>query len=167
MTHRMRRRRWTQFSLRAALVAMSAVCMGLGWSVHQARRQREAIHELHRLHVAVLYHPESDARRERVDPGAVERLLGMAYRESVDYVGFQHAQQLFDDPRGMERALALLVRLSGLKRLNLEGMPVSDDDLGCLRSLVGLRKLNLMYTQISDAGVAGLRGALPDCEILR
>ncbi len=161
-------RRWTQFSLRAALVSMTVVCMWLGGSVHQARRQREAIDELHRLRVAVLYHhPESSARRELIDAGAAERLLGMAYRESVDYVGFQHAQRLFDDPREMERALALLGRLRGLKRLNLEGMPVSDGDLGCLRSLVGLRKLNLMYTQVSDAGVARLRGALPACEILR
>lgn len=160
-------RRWTQFSLRAALVSMSVVCMWLGWSVHQARRQREAIAELHRLHVAVLYqHPELNAHRELIDPGAAERLLGMAFRESVDYVGFQHAQRLVDDPLRLERALALLGRLRGLKRLNLEGMPLTDDDLGCLRSLAGLRKLNLMDTRVSAAGVARLRSALPDCEIL-
>ena len=37
------RRRWLQFSLRSALLLMTAACIWLGWRVARERRVKEAI----------------------------------------------------------------------------------------------------------------------------
>lgn len=161
------KRRWMQFSIGTALACLTLLCAWLAWQVEQARRQREAIAELHKLHVAVLYREPSSGRGEPFDGGISQQGLGLAFRESVDYVGFQHAHRLFDDPQDRARALSLLHHLQGLKRLSLEGMPVTDDELLSLKRLTGLRKVNLMYTAVTDAGAVELRKALPHCEIMR
>lgn len=160
-------RRWLQFSLRTILLLLAALSVWLACCVNQARRQREAITELHQLHVAVLYRQPGTRSNEQWHASVAQRLFGVAFREPVEYVGFQHASRLMDDPRNVERALSLLRQLRGLQRLNLEGMPVGDRSLHELEQLVDLRMLNLMYTHVSDAGAAKLRKALPDCQIIR
>lgn len=159
--------RWMQFTLRSLLVGVSVFCAWLAWHVELARRQREAINELHELHVAVLYRDPGAGGSERGDWGFAKRLFGMAYREPVEYIGLQHAHEMFHDPQRLERALSLLPHLRGLKWLSLEGMPITDTRLASLKPLTGLRKLNLTYTSVTDAGVAELRQALPNCEIVR
>jgi hypothetical protein len=159
------RHRWAQFSARTMLACVAVICVWLASRVEQSRRQREAIAELHKLHVAVLYREPGTARDERLDGG--ERLLGLAFRETVDYVGFQHAARLFHDPQSRAKALSLLPHLRGLKRLSLEGMPVTDQELLSLKRLTDLQKVNLTYTDVTDAGAAELQRALPNCQIVR
>lgn len=159
------KRRWMQFSIGTMLIGLTTLCVWLASQVGQARRQRDAITELHKFHVAVLYR-EPDAGQP-LDGGGGQELLGLTFREPVDYVGFQHAHRLFADPQARATALSLLQHLRGLKRVSLEGMPVTDKELMSLTGLTGLRKLNLMYTEVTDAGVAELHQALPHCEIMR
>ncbi len=154
-----------QFSLRATLVVVTVLCAWLGWHVEQARRQHEAIDELHKLHVAVLYREPGAGPSDK--PAHTARLFGMAYREPVEYVGLHHSHDMFHDPSHIEKALSLLPHLRGLKSLSLEGLPITDKDLVKLKSLTGLRKLNLMYTSVTDTGIAELRQALPKCQITR
>jgi hypothetical protein len=91
----------------------------------------------------------------------------MAYQEPVEYVGLQHSHEMFHDRQRIDRALSLIAHLRGLTRLSLEGLPITDQELSCLKLITSLRKLNLMYTEVSDAGVAELHQALPRCEIVR
>lgn len=161
------KRRWIQFSFGTMLTCLTLFCVWLAWQVEQARLQRKAITELHKLRVAVLYREPGSALSEPFAGGVRQQLLGMAYRDPVDYVGFQHAHKLFDDPQARAMALSLLHHLRGLKRVSLEGMPVTDKELTALSRLTGLQKLNLMYTEVTDAGIAELRKALPSCEIMR
>jgi hypothetical protein len=163
----MPRRRWTQFSLGTLFVGVTALCLWLAWCVERARRQRIAVAEFRKLHVAVMYSDPGAGRGGRRTAGWGERVLGAAYREPVDYIGFQHAHRLFNEPERVEKVLSLLVDIRGPKRLNLEGLPITDDHLIWLKPLVDLQKLNLMYTDVSDAGVAQLRQTLPNCQIVR
>jgi hypothetical protein len=161
------KRRWVQFSLGTMLTCLTLFCTWLGWQVERARRQREAITELHKLHVAVLYCAPGPGRSASLDDGVGLQVLGLAFREPVDYVGFQLAHKLFDDAQSRAKALSLLNYLRGLKRVSLEGMPVTDNELMPFTRLTGLQRLNLMYTEVTDAGVAALRKAVPKCEIMR
>jgi hypothetical protein len=158
------RRRWMQFSLGTLFAGVTGLCLWLACSVDQARRQRTAVAELHKLHIAVMYGaPPTDRRGGRWK----ELLLGATYREPVEYIGFQHARGLLEEREQVEQALALLADLPGLKRLSLEGVPVTDKDIVWLKPLATLQKLNLRYTDITAAGVADLQRALPDCEIVQ
>lgn len=160
------KRRGVQFSLGTMLACLTLLCTWLGWQVEQARRQREAITELHKLHVAVLYRAPGPSGSASLNGGVGQQLLGLAFREPVDYVGFQHAHKLFYDAQSRARALSLLRHLRGLRRVSLEGMPVTDQELMPFTGVSGLQKLNLMYTEVTDAGVVALRKALPKCEII-
>jgi hypothetical protein len=160
------KRRWTQFSLATVFALVTALCVWLAWCVDRARRQQDAIDELHRLHVAVMYRDIGSSTRQP-GVGFGERLFGAAYREPVEYVGFQHSRLSFGDQPRVARAMSLLAELRGLKRLSLAGMPVTDNELEYLKPLAELQKLDLMYTDVSDAGVAELRQVLPECQIVR
>lgn len=158
------RRRWLQFSLGTLFAGVTGLCLWLACCVDQARRQRTAVAELHKLHVAVMYGARQPDGR---DARWKELLLGATYREPVEYIGFQHSRGLFEEPERIEKALALLADLRGLQRLSLEGAPVADKDLVWLKPLGTLQKLNLRYTDVTAAGAADLQRALPDCEIVR
>jgi hypothetical protein len=54
--------------------------------------------------------------------------------------------------------LESLARLPALKKLNLSGSNVTDDDLQALKGLTGLQVLYVGTTEIGDAGVAHLAG---------
>lgn len=161
------KQRWMQFSIRAMLIAVTILCAWLSWQVEQARRQREAINELHKLHVAVLYRDPAAGRGEERNSGGATSLLGIAYREPVEYVGLHHAHEMFHDPQQIKKALSLLADLRGLKNLNMEGMPITDKDVMYLKRLTDLRKLNLSYTEVTNTGLAELQQALPNCQIMR
>lgn len=161
------KRRWMQFSLGTLLLVVAALCVWLAWHVELARRQREAVAELHKLHVAVLYRTPGLRDNGEQEPSWLRRVLGAAYREPVTYVGFRHAAKLQDEPQRIGQALALLAELRGLKSLNLGGLPVIDNDLIRLDSLAELRSLDVSYTEVTADGIAGLQQALPNCKIVR
>ncbi|HEV3344591.1 MAG TPA: hypothetical protein VG125_29715 [Pirellulales bacterium] len=139
----------------------------IAWRVEQARQQRLAVDEFRKLHVAVLYKDPKPGLSERRESDWYERLFGAAYREPVEYLGFQHSRQLMLEPQRARKALALLARIRGLRRLSLEGLPIGDSDLAWVKPLSGLRELNLRYTEVTNAGVAGLRQAIPNCSVIR
>lgn len=160
-------RRWGQFSLRTLLVGVALLSVAFAWQVDQARQQGLAVTELRKLHVAVLHKDPKPGFNGRRESDWEERLLGAAYREPVEYIGFQHSRQLMLDPERARKALALLAQLRGLRRLSLEGLPIGDVDLAWVKPLSELRELNVRYTQLTDAGVAELHHALPNCSIVR
>ena len=159
------KRRYLQFSLATLFVCVTACCVWLAWQVELARRQKEAVLELHKLHVAVIYRLPASVGVAHADRLA-KRLLGATYREPVEYVGFGSAHDLFHDQQALRRALSLLPRLRELRRLSLAGLPVTDNELDLLKPLADLTRLDLTYTDVSDAGVVELRRALPDCQIV-
>ena len=159
------KRRYLQFSLATLLMGLTACCVWLACQVDLARRQKEAVLELHKLHVAVIYHLPASvgvAHADRLAKG----LLGATYRDPIEYVGFGSAHDLFHDRQALRRALSLLPRLRELRRLSLAGLPVTDNELDLLKPLADLTRLDLTYTDVSDAGLVELRRALPDCQIV-
>lgn len=159
------KRRYLQFSLATLITGVTACCVWLAWQVELARRQKEAVLELHKLHVAVIYRLPTSATDARGDRLA-KRLLGAAYREPVEHVGFGSAHDLFHDQQALRRALAVLPRLRELRRLSLAGLPVTDNELDLLKALSDLTDLDVAYTDVTNAGVAELHRALPDCRII-
>ena len=59
--------------------------------------------------------------------------------------------------------LSPLAGLTTLKKLSLNGSPVSD--LSPVTSLSGLKSLSLYDTRVTKEGVAKFQEALPNCEI--
>jgi hypothetical protein len=97
----------------------------------------------------------------------LQRWLGTAHVESVEYVSSRHAKQLHLRPEEIKSALVLLGDLSSLQRLNLEGLPLADRDVIRIMSLTGLHELDLGYTGISESAFTRLQEALPQCRIIR
>jgi hypothetical protein len=59
--------RWVQFSLGTLFVGITVFSVWLAWQVELARRQKDAINELHKMHVAVLYRDPGSGRSESPD----------------------------------------------------------------------------------------------------
>lgn len=58
-------------------------------------------------------------------------------------------------------------KLAKLEMLLIDSNPITDDDLKLLKSLKNLSHLGLFETKVTDDGVAALKQALPNCQIIR
>ena len=70
-------------------------------------------------------------------------------------------------PKITDAGLVHLKGLANLQGLNLWDTEITDAGLVHLKGLSSLQLLDLSYTQITDAGVAGLKKALPNCDVLK
>ncbi|MGH7135323.1 MAG: hypothetical protein ACREHD_06255 [Pirellulales bacterium] len=66
-----------------------------------------------------------------------------------------------------DNSVALLQHHEQLEYLNLAGAKITDAAVAHAKTLTGLKRLDLRRTEVTAAGLAQLRKALPDCEILR
>jgi hypothetical protein len=124
---------------------------------------------------------------------AVEKLGGQVVRDDKDpakpvvaVTMPQYGKVTYADLKGLEALKGLksldlsscegltgaapgaLAMLKGLQTLNLDGTDVTDAGLKELAPLTGLKHVALYDCKdVTDAGVAGLKEALPDCEIAR
>jgi internalin A len=154
------RRRWRRLPVRLSVRALMALVLlaggGLGWVVHRAHVQRDAVAAIERAGGGVMYDwqfkdgiPDADGK-----PRAPKWLVD---RVGVDYFG-SPAYVIFTTGECRDEHLAPIGRLSRLERLDLMSSAVTDAGLVHLEGLTRLRTLDLAMTGISDAGLAHLRG---------
>jgi hypothetical protein len=64
-------------------------------------------------------------------------------------------------------ALAMLYRFRELRSLDLRDTQITDGGVRHIAALRRLEQLDIRGTRITDVGLQELRGALPNCEIIR
>lgn len=132
------RRRWLRFSLRGLLVAVTLVCIWLGWNVERKRRQQELISAIQELGGVVAY---------QTAPTPLDLFL-YGPREPIEVTLVSRSP-----PE------ALVGRLRGLKKLRsvrLRGAYVTDAGIAELGTMTGLETLELFYPFITDDSLAHL-----------
>ncbi len=171
--------RYLRFSLRGLIVVVLIIGGSLGWVVHRARVQREAVAAIEKAGGTVVYEgdsgrpiylPRKPASELRALSWLVKRvgvdyfdgvvrvaLTGKDSAAALSYIGdLPHLKSLFLDVPNLTDAD--LVNLKGLHELELLSLndKVSDAGMKHLKGLSGLGKLYLGRTRISDAGLAEL-----------
>jgi Leucine-rich repeat (LRR) protein len=171
-----------RFSVRAIIILVAVLGCWLGWTVHRARVQRDAVNALTRddgRGTVVWYDWEyNDGRhiRKAKPPGPrwlVER-VGVDYFGSVVRVFLsQHGSDadliqignldrlkelIFTQSSPTDTGLIQLEGLTRLTYLDLSKSGVSDVGIAHLKRLTGLQWLILKDCPISDAGLAEIRG---------
>lgn len=154
-------RRYLRFSVRGLIVFVLVIGVGLGWIVHSAHIQRDAVAAIKKAGGLTFY----DIPRTPVvswhEPSGWRTLVGVYI--GIDYVGHvSHVTFAPITPTGndadRQEALARVGDLGQLETLNVPGASVTDGDLARLDGLYRLQQLMLPSTQITDAGLAHLRG---------
>ncbi len=163
------RLRW---SLRASMVLIAILAMGLGWIVNEARAQREAVEVIRRAGGEVYYNWQVGAPNFTGSPDAgpkapawLLRLLG------VDYFG--HPFYVFaSGPKITDREIAAIGRLGRLEEVTLITPKMSGNGMNHLKVLTRLRSLRLIEGRMTDADLIGLEGlgnlktlSLTECSI--
>jgi hypothetical protein len=177
------RRPWwsyIRFSLRGLIVVVLVIGGSLGWIVHSARVQREAVAAIEKVRGYVVYERSSirpiplpgRSASELWAPRWLVRLVGVDYFDRVIHVALTHEDSAAALPRIRDlpqlRQLFLMVPgvtdaglvnvegLNGLEILGLNNSKVTDLGMKHLKGLSSLGSLYLDGTRISDAGLAEL-----------
>ncbi len=149
-------RKYLRFSLRSLLVLILLFAGWLGWIVHRARAQRDAVAAILKLQGTVKYDWERKDGRNLPNgkpwwPSWLVDLFGIDYFAHVTQVRLVAVPELSD------AELIHISTLSGLEELDLHRSPVTDDRLGHLAGLTDLQSLILFHTPISDTGLGHLK----------
>lgn len=175
------KRRWRprlRFSLRTLMIAMTVVCVFLGYRVHRARVQRDAVAVLNEASVSLEYDWWLAGLDSPPGPDWIMELIGREYFqevESAEVYDFEWSgeESVFDQLARLPRLKRVefycdfdrrhLEKLTGLKhleRLTLNFYPASitDSTMACLGRLHALKSLNLSQAEITSAGVQHLAG---------
>jgi hypothetical protein len=130
-------RHWLRFSVRGLLVLVLVIGGGLGWIVHQAHVQRDAVGAITRAGGSVMY--DWEWNNGKSVPGGKP----WAPRWLVDLIGVDY--------------------FGHVAMVDLWGAHVTDAELLQLhlRGLTDLSYLTLIDGQVSDAGIEKLKQALP------
>lgn len=149
-----------QFSLKALLVATSAIGIWLGLQVNRAIRQREAVGRIEKLtdeEMAICYYRyEWDQDRDcpkkpgtQVEPGPawLRNLLGIDFLDPIVAVDIQGCDLTDSD------LVWLLDRLPSVCYLELRWTPIGNASLSKLAALPNLKTLRVAHTKIDDLGL--------------
>ena len=145
-------RKYLRFNLRGLVVLVFLTGAGLGWAVHSARVQRNAVAAIQGAGGSVLY----DWQRDIANPGKRWVPKWLVDRVGVDYFGHVIQVTLFE--RASDAELLHVGNLSRLEHLSLFGPAVTDTGLANLKELTRLRTLNLQGTNVTDVGLEHLSG---------
>ena len=149
-------KRFLRFGVRGLLVFVLVIGAGLGWIVHQAHIQRDAVAAIVRAGGVVEY----DWQRSNGtwipggEPSAPRRLvhlIGGDYFGHVTAVWLSHTKET-------DATLADVGRLTRLEEFYINSQAISDAGLEHLTGLTNLSVLWLYRTQVTDAGLAHLKG---------
>ncbi len=173
-------RRFLRFSVRGLIVVVLVIGAGLGWVVHQAQVQRDAVVAIKCAGGSVMYDWEWSNGKpipgaKSPAPGRLIDLIGADYFGHVNlvilttpsatdatlaHVGrLTRLQELYvSSPSVSDAGLEHLTGLTNLSILSLSGTPVSNGGLAKLMGLIKLFHLNLSDTPITDAGLVSLHG---------
>jgi hypothetical protein len=148
-------RKYLRFSLRSLLVLILLIAGWLGWIVHRARAQRDAVAAILKLQGTVKYDWERKDGRNLPNgkpwwPGWLVSLFGIDYFARVTQVRLVAVHELSDSE------LVHISNLSGLEELDLHRSPVTDARLSYLAGLTDLQSLTLFHTPVSDTGLVRL-----------
>jgi hypothetical protein len=148
-------RKYLRFSLRSLLVLILLFAGWLGWIVHRARAQRDAVATILKLKGTVKYDWERKDGRNLPNgkpwwPSWLVDLFGIDYFAHVTQVRLVAVPELSD------AELIHISNLSRLEELDLHRSPVTDARLAYLEGLTDLQSLILFHTQISDSGLVRL-----------
>jgi len=185
------RKRWWhrfRFRLRALMIAVLILGGGLGWIVHRAQIQKEAVAAIEKAGGSILY--DWQYKNGRPFPSGKPRWPNwLVDRLGVDYFG--NAVFVFLPEQGSDAELARVGDLSrletlwirspsvtdagmahlmgntGLQNLMIAGSAVSDTGLAHLKGLTRLSKVSFYDTRVTDAGLSELQRGLPRVQIVR
>jgi hypothetical protein len=148
-------RRYLRFSVRGLIFFVLVIGAVLGWVVHEARVQRDAVAAIEKAGGWVSYDWGRDGKSipggQPWAPRWLVDLIGIHYFGQVTAVGLASSSTA-------DATLAQVGRLTGLRFLTLPGSNVTDAGLVHLKQLTKLSRLDLRDTQVSDAGLAHLTG---------
>ncbi len=149
-------RRVLRLSLRSLLVVVLVIGAWLGWIVHKARVQRDAVAAIRKLQGTVRYD------WERKDGRAISNGKPWGPRWLVDQIGidyFGHVTQVrvVAVHELSDAELIQISHLTGLEELDLHRSRVTDASLAHLEGLTDLHSLTLFHTDVSDAGLMRLK----------
>jgi hypothetical protein len=150
-------RRYLRFSVRGLIVVVLVVGAGLGWIVHQAHVQRDAVAAIKKAGGSVYY--DWEWRIGKPIPGgrpwAPSWLVDLI---GPDYFGHVTHVTLRGPPGPTDATLAHVGRLTRLQALLDDSSSASDTGLVHLKGLTKLSDLWLNDTQVTDAGLLHLKG---------
>jgi hypothetical protein len=173
-----RKRRWWRYlrlSVKGMMLVILAVGGGLGWWLHLARVQRQAVAVIRGAGGRISYEwdvpgdPSAPGWRrwvaEHIDVDLASNVVEAWLSPSCGDVELAQVAQ-FDrleslDVRGAnmtDAGMASLERLTRLRFLYLNDRPITDDMLVHLEALTGLEILSLNRTPVTDAGLVHLKG---------
>lgn len=170
-----RHRKWFQFRLRAILIGVLVLSLPLSWfavRMARARRQREAVEEIHRLGGLIIRLESSDPN-DTFDPpvGCLRRLCGDNSFHGRPKVLFFKMIEWHESPSTAKEVeicdddLKTLASLPDNWSLTIESSRVTDEGVKHLYCLRHLEHLDLIGTQVTPEGVKRLQEALPKCKI--
>ena len=161
-------RRWFRFGLRTMLLALTVLCIWLGFKVNAARRQHDAVQAILQAGGTVAYDyqmvPVADTfniDRNAVPsaPSWLRSVFGDDFFSNVIYVGFQGAGADFELPR--------LADLPSIRRIIIRSIPTAssgalaqmhlrDDDLAIFGQLRQLQELRVHGQEVEGSGLRSL-----------
>jgi hypothetical protein len=150
-------RSFLRFSVRGLIAFVIVIGAVLGWVVHQAHVQRDAVASIRRTGGEVFYDWEwkNGHRIPGAEPWPPRWLVD---RIGVDYFGQVTTVQLLSSASETDASLADVGRLTRLQKLDVLSASGSDAGLAHLKALSRLSRLNIANTQVTDAGLANLKG---------
>jgi hypothetical protein len=149
-------RRILRFSLSTLVVVVLVIGGWLGWIVHSARIQHDAVAAIYRLEGTVRYDWERKDGRN-VPNGRPRWPKWLVDRLNIDFFGHVTQVRVVASHQLSDADLIRISHLSGLEELDLHRSPVTDARLAHLERLTGLQSLILFHTDVSDAGMAHLK----------
>jgi hypothetical protein len=150
-------RKYVRLSLRALIVAVLIIASLLGWVVHQAQVQRDAVAAIKNVGGTVKY--DWEARNNRLIPSGKPRWP----KWLVDLLGvdvFGHVTMVYVAKGGSDQELVQIGHLSRLEGMGFSGSSVTDAGVMHLKGLLGLQHLSLPNTPITSAGMVALDGLI-------
>jgi hypothetical protein len=150
-------RRYLRFSVRGLIVLVLVIGTGLGWVVHEAHVQRDAVAAIVKAGGSVQYDwGWSNGNGIRAaEPWAPRWIVD---RIGADYFGHVTNVSFSSSPTRIDAVLNPVARLTRLEVLFLNCPCVSDAALAHLNGLTNLSVLALSGTQVSGEGLAHLKG---------
>ena len=150
-------RRFLQFSVGGLIVLVIVIGAGLGWIVHQAHVQRDAVAAIKKAGGGIAYDWEWwNVRGIRGGKPWAPRWL--VKRIGVDFFGHVTRVDLMESSERPDTALVEVGRLNKLHTLYIRNRSVTDAGLMHLKGLPNLSFISLDGTRVTDAGLVHLKG---------
>jgi len=178
--------RWKTISLRGMLVLVLAIALCLGWIVHKARQQREAVAALQKFGGFVHYDWEFVGGPVKVSrgnllwmpswgkftpagkpwaPDWIRRALGDEYFQSLAHVSLYvdikkgSADSTWVNMGPADDALRKLATQTTVRTLQIGGQQVTDENLSSVGQMTGLEELSISWGfHLTDKGFLQLSG---------